>query len=256
MLIDTHCHLDFKEFDQDRSAVLAAAHAAGVEALINVGSSLEGSRRAVELARQDPRVFASVGIHPHDAGECGAEAFAEMERLAAEPKVVAIGEVGLDYYRNLSAPALQRDCFGRFLSLGVRVKKPLIIHCRDAEADVAGMLAPLSQGAGCGVVVHCFSGTEDFLKDCLQKGFFVSFTANITYKKADRLRELVRLVPLERMFLETDAPFLSPEGHRGRRNEPAHVALVAQAVAAIKDVGVDDVCRRTTQAARQFFGLP
>ncbi len=255
MLIDTHCHLDFPEFDADRPQVLEAARAAGVGALIDVGSSLEGSRRAVTLSRQYPEVFATVGIHPHDAKACDETAFAEIEKLVREPKVVAIGEVGLDYYRNLSEPAAQREAFGRFLALAARVAKPLVIHCRNAESDMLQMLTPVGIKGIPGVVVHCFSGSAEFLSACLERGFCVSFTANITYKKAEGLRCLVRSVPLERMFLETDAPYLSPEGKRGRRNEPANVIDVAQEIGHIKGVDVEKVCGATTDNARRFFNI-
>ncbi len=255
MLIDTHCHLDFSEFDSDRPQVLAAAKAAGVEVLIDVGSSLEGSRRAVALSRQYPEVFATVGVHPHDAKACDEAAFAEIEKLLQEPKVVAIGEVGLDYYRNLSEPAAQQEVFGRFLALAARAAKPLVLHCRHAEADMLRMLAPAGTKGIPGVVVHCFSGSAEFLSACLKRGFCVSFTANITYKKAEGLRDLIRSVPLERMFLETDAPYLSPEGKRGRRNEPANVMDVAREISRVKGVDIEKVCSVTTENARRFFKI-
>jgi TatD DNase family protein len=255
MIIDTHCHLDFSEFDSDRPQALAAAKAAGVETMINVGSSLEGSRRAVALSRAYPEVFATVGIHPHDARECDDAAFAEIEKLGKEPKVVAIGEVGLDFFRNLSEPSAQREVFGRFLALAARMMKPLVIHCRNAESDMLRMLTPEATKGIPGIVVHCFSGSADFLSACLDMGFFVSFTANITYKKAQGLRDLVRCVPLEKMFLETDAPYLSPEGKRGRRNEPANVVEVAREVSRVKGIDVEKVCAQTTKNARQFFQI-
>jgi len=255
MLIDTHCHLDFSEFDADRPQVLAAAKAAGVGTLIDVGSSLEGSRRAVALSRAYPEVFATVGIHPHDAKACDEAAFTEIEKLAREPKVVAIGEVGLDYYRNLSEPAAQREVFGRFLALAARAAKPLVVHCRNAESDTLQMLTPAGTKGIPGIVVHCFSGSADFLSACLERGFCLSFTANITYKKAEGLRDLVRSVPLERIFLETDAPYLSPEGKRGRRNEPANVVEVAREISRVKGVDIATVCAETTKNARRFFKI-
>ncbi|MFA5038388.1 MAG: TatD family hydrolase [Candidatus Omnitrophota bacterium] len=254
MLIDTHCHLDFPEFKQDRTAVLEAARRAGVDEIINIGSSLEGSRRSVSLSREFPRIFSTVGIHPHDAKDCDEKAFLEIEELSRQDKVVAIGEVGLDYFRNLSLPFVQEDVFIRFLGLASRVAKPLVIHCRQAEKEILKILrqAPPSHGA----VIHCFSGDREFLDACLAMGFHISFTATVTYKKAQNLRDLVKRVPLERMFLETDAPFLPPEGKRGQRNEPANVAMVAECVARIKGLSVEEVGRVTTQAARAFFKLP
>lgn len=254
MFIDTHCHLDFPEFEADRPQVLENAKAAGVEAVINIGSSFQGSHRAVELSRQYPQVFASVGIHPHDAKDCDEKAFLKIEELSCQQKVVAVGEVGLDYFRNLSPPQVQKDIFSRFLRLASRVKKPIVIHCRQAEQETLACLEydPPASGA----VVHCFSGSRGFLDKCLDMGFFISFTANITYKKAQDLRDLVKFVPLDKMFLETDAPFLPPEGKRGKRNEPSNVTAVAECVSQIKGVSVEEVGRITTKAAREFFKLP
>lgn len=255
MLIDTHCHLDFPEFDADRDLVLKNAQACGITTIINIGSSLKGSRSSVELSRKYPQVFAAVGVHPHDARDCDEGTFAEIRQLSAEKKVTAIGEVGLDYFRNLSDPALQREVFEKFVEFAIERKLPLVVHCRQAEEDTLAILKKRIGSGLKGVVIHCFSGSEDFLKKCLDLGFFVSFTCNITYKKAQGLREAVRLAPLERMFLETDAPYLSPEGKRGRRNEPANVRDLAQEVARIKEIDFEKVCAATTKNAIEFFGL-
>lgn len=255
MLIDTHCHLDFPAFDSGRDSVLKRAQDAGVGLMVNIGSSLKGSRDSVALARQYPFIFATVGLHPHDAKDCSDEAFVEIGRLSREEKVVAIGEVGLDYFRNLSEPKIQRVVFEKFIDLAQKMQLPLVIHSRDAEDDVAAILKNHIALGLKGVVVHCFSGTEIFLKKCLDLDFFVSFTCNVTYKKAQRLRDLVRLVPLERMFLETDAPFLAPEGKRGSRNEPAYVVELAHEVARIKNIDFETVCAETTKNAKQFFKI-
>ena len=255
MLIDTHCHLDFPEFNNDRDAVLSRAAAAGVNVIINVGSSLRGSREAVNLAGQYENVFASVGIHPHDAKDCDAKALEEIGKLAAGDKVVAIGEIGLDYYRNLSLPEVQIGVFRNFLKVALEAHKPVIIHSRQAETETLSILRDFGLKNLKGVVVHCFSGNLDFLKKCLDLGFFVSFTCNITYKKAEALREIVSFVPLDKMFLETDAPFLPPEGKRGKRNESSYMVALAEAVAGIKRIDLDKVCFETTNNAIKFFGL-
>lgn len=254
MLIDTHCHLDFPDFDADRPAVMERATLAGVGLIINVASSLHASRQAVSLAKENASVYASVGIHPHDAKEFSPEAFLELQSLASSPKVVAIGEVGLDFYRNLSPADQQIDAFGRLIALALKKDLPLIVHSRLAQEETLRVLGEAPARLK-GVVIHCFSGDVAYLKKCLDLGFFVSFTANITYKKAHALREVVTYTPLERMFLETDAPFLSPEGKRGERNEPAHTTLVAQEVARIKGISYEAVCDQTTLNARRFFGL-
>ncbi|MFH0877109.1 MAG: TatD family hydrolase [Candidatus Omnitrophota bacterium] len=255
MLIDTHCHLDFPEFEADRDFVLKRAREAGVETVINIGSSFRGSLESVRLAQNYPEVFASVGLHPHDAKDFSEDAFAKIKGLLGDKKVVAIGEVGLDYFRNLSELKDQEKVFKLFVALASEVNLPLIVHCRQAEEEVLRILQESKNLKIPGVVVHCFSGSQDFLKKCLDLGFFVSFTCNITYKKSVALKELVRVAPLERIFLETDAPYLSPEGRRGRRNEPAAVKDLAHEVAWIKGIDFEKVCAETTKNAKQFFKI-
>ncbi len=255
MLIDTHCHLDFPDFDSDREIVLNNAKSAGVAAIINVASSLNGSRNAVSLAETNESLFASVGIHPHDSKDYSDLLLPEIETLAGQRKVVAIGEVGLDFYRNLSKASVQIEVFEKFITLSETKKLPLIVHSRLAQEQTLAILKNHPKLKSTGVVIHCFSGDADFLKKCLDEGFFVSFTCNITYKKADAIRQVVNLVPLDRMFLETDAPYLSPEGKRGRRNEPANVAEAAREVARIKQEDFEKVCGQTTQNAKKFFKI-
>lgn len=256
MLIDTHCHLDFPDFNPDRDTVLENAKNAGVVAVINVGASLKGSLGAVSLAAKFPNVFATVGIHPHDARKCSKEAVSQIAGLLEDKKVVAIGEVGLDHYRNLSAPEVQADVFKIFIEMALDRRLPLIIHSRQAEQETLEILNSYEGLKSIGVVIHCFSGSEEFLKKILDAGFFVSFTCNVTYAKAQNLKNIVRLVPLDRMFLETDAPFLSPESKRGRRNEPANLVELAKEVAWLKGIDFEKVCSETTRNARSFFKLP
>lgn len=255
MLIDTHCHLDFSDFDSDRELVLKNAHVAGVESVIDVASSLEGSVRAVALARSYPQVYASVGVHPHDAKDCPDAAWQQIRSLVGEKKVVAVGEVGLDFYRNLSEPGIQIEIFRKFIALAMEVRLPLIVHSRLAQDQTLSILKEYPDIGSSGVVIHCFSGDIDFLKQCLDLGWFVSFTCNVTYKKADAIRQAVGFAPLDRMFLETDAPYLSPEGKRGTRNEPANLVELAGAVAKIKQVDYETVCAETTKNAKQFFKI-
>jgi TatD DNase family protein len=254
MLIDTHCHLDFPDFAQDTEEVVKRAKEAGVEYIINIGSSLKNSYAAVNLAKKYPTVFATVGIHPHEAEQAKTETFYEIKELSKEKKVVAIGEVGLDFYRRLSDKAIQEEVFVKFISLARERNLPLVIHCRDAQEDVLRILSR-EEYSGIEGVIHCFSGDESFLSKCLDLGFYISFTCNITYKKADNLRRLVQLVPLDRLMLETDAPFLSPEGFRGRRNEPRHIKLLAQEISRIKQKSLEDIAQVTTQNAKKLFGL-
>ncbi|RKY32456.1 MAG: hydrolase TatD [Candidatus Omnitrophota bacterium] len=251
-LADTHCHLDFPDFDRDREEVVQRCQTEGIDFVINVGSSLKGCRDSVELAGKYAFIYASVGIHPHEADNFNQEIKTEVKRLAGADKVVAIGETGLDYYRNLSRPENQKALFISMISLAKELDLPLIIHNRQAQDDT---LKLLKDSMPVKAVVHCFSGDEQFLKDCLDLGFFISFTCNLTYKKAQNLKNLAKITPLEKLFLETDAPFLPPEGWRGKRNEPIYVKKLAEELALLKGVSFEQIAEVTTQNARHFFNL-
>lgn len=252
-LIDTHCHLDFPDFDKDRAEVISRAKEAGVEYIVNIGSSLDGSRRSVELASEYKQIYASVGVHPHEADRAGGDTVELLRGFASGDKVVAIGEIGLDYFKNFSSHENQRKLFISSLELAVSLKLPVVIHSRQAENDVLDIV---SKNMPLKAVIHCFSADEIFLRHCLDKGFFVSFTCNITYKKADKLRELLKYVPLDRLMLETDAPYLPPEGLRGRRNEPSFVKELAGYIAAIIKKPLDEISTVTTMNAKGFFNIP
>ncbi len=252
MLIDTHCHLDFPPFEPDRDAVIQRAIEAGITNFINIGSTLESSIASCELAQKYAQIYASVGVHPHDADSFDINSENKLRELAQKNKVVAIGETGIDYYRNLSSPDNQKQAFIKQIALAKELKLPLVIHSRQAEVEVMRILkAALPLRA----VVHCFSGDKNFLQECLDCGFFISFTCNITYLKAQNLRDMVSLTPLDRLMLETDAPYLSPEGFRGKRNEPLQIRLLAEVVSRIKGVSFDEIADRTTQNAKNFFKL-
>ena len=251
-MIDTHCHIDFTQFDADRDQVIRRAKENGIDYLINIGSSLEGSKASVELSRRYDNVYAAIGIHPHEADMFKEKDSSILRELAKDKKVVAIGEIGLDYYKNFSKAENQKPLFVSLIGLAKDLDLPLVIHSRNAQDDTLKFLKEKMPLRG---VVHCFSGDENFLRECLDLGFFVSFTCNITYKNAQDLREVVRLTPLERIFLETDAPYLAPEGLRGRRNEPANVKILAQEVAVIKEISIEEVSRVTTESAIKFFNL-
>jgi len=252
MLVDTHCHLDFPDFNADRTEVIQRARNAGVDRIINIGSSLKGSQGSLELAAKYDFIFAAIGLHPHEADQADEDACNMLAGMAKTDKVVAIGETGLDYFKNYSQAENQKRLFETLVRLAKDSGLPLVIHSRQADSDTLEILKkflPLQ------AVVHCFSGNADFLKACLDLGFFVSFTCNITYKKAQNLRELVKIAPLERLMLETDAPFLAPEGYRGKRNEPMHVKILAEEIARIKEIPLDSVAAQTSHNAELFFGL-
>ncbi len=254
MLIDTHCHLDFKNFDADRDEVIDRALKAGVTRIINVASSVEGSRRSVELSDKYDMVYAAVGVHPYEAGSVTDSVILDLKALAKNGKVVAIGEVGLDYYRCPTPKEEQSVVFKRFIYLALDLDLPLIIHAREAEVEVLDIIKRESP-RGLRGVIHCFSGSSDFMKECLDLGLFISFTANITFKKADSLRMAARDIPPERLLLETDAPFLAPQAMRGARNEPAYITHLAGEWSRLLDLSKEDVARITTHNANSLFKL-
>lgn len=251
-LIDTHCHLDFPDFDTDRDSVIQRAQEAGLVAIINIGSSLAHSKKAVELAAQYDCVYATVGCHPHEADKVDAQTLPQLEKMAKAKKVVAVGETGLDCFKGYSSLDNQEKLFYALVRLAKEENLPLVVHCRQAQDDV---LKILKNNMPLQAVIHCFSGDENFLKSCLDLGFYVSFTCNITYKKAGNLRALAAALPLDKLMLETDAPFLSPEGLRGKRNEPAQVKLLAGEIAGLKHMDTEELARITTHNAKTFFGL-
>jgi TatD DNase family protein len=252
LLIDTHCHLDFPEFDQDRDEVIQRAKDQGVGYIINIGASLEGSRKSVELAQKYASIYTTVGIHPHEADRFNKQTETEIRALAKRDKVVAIGEIGLDYFKQFSKKENQLPLFLNLIKLAKELDLPLVIHTREAQSDT---LRILKEALPVKAVVHCFSGDKEFLKECLGLGFLVSFTCNVTYKKADSLREVIKFIPLESLLLETDAPYLSPEGFRGKRNEPAQVRLLAELVAGLKGLKFEELAKATTENARRFFNF-
>ncbi len=254
MLIDTHCHLDFKDFQDDMDAVLKRSRDSGIRFIINVGSSMKGTERSIKIAGDNDFIYAAIGIHPHEADSVTENDIKLFAELLNKPKVVAIGEIGLDYYKDISSRENQKKLFIRLLETAKPANFPLIIHNRDAHIDIIDILKDIIGNSVSGVM-HCFSGDEKFLKICLDMGFFISFTCNVTYKNADKLREIVKLVPMGRLLIETDAPFLAPKDFRGKRNEPMHVKYVAEEVARIKGLSFEEVANMTTENAKKLFKL-
>lgn len=251
-LFDSHVHLDDEAFDADRDGVLRRARAAGVGGLVTVGTSVESSRRAVALAEAHPDVYAAVAVHPHDAAAVSAEALATLALLARHPRVVAIGETGLDFYRDFAPREAQERAFRAHLALARASGLPVIVHCRDAYAEVLRVLAEEEPAR---VVMHCFSSSLEVARRCLDRGYYLGFGGPLTYRNARRALEVVAYVPPDRFLLETDAPYLPPEPHRGRRNEPAYLPLVARAAAAARGVAPGTVAEVASANAREAFGL-
>lgn len=254
MLIDTHCHLDFKDFDNDRDEVIERARESGVSVIINVGTSLESCEKTLELAKKHSGIFASLGVHPHGADKTGDEVISKLKDMAKDKKVVAIGETGLDFYRNKSPRDVQKALFAKFIRLSRELQLPLIIHNREADEEVLSLLKEEAKGEPRGVM-HCFSGDRNFLKRCLDAGLLVSFTCNLSFKNAFRLKDTAAFAPIDKILLETDAPFLAPEAHRGKRNEPSYIRYLAKELARIKNMTVEDIESITTENAARFFNL-
>lgn len=251
-LFDSHLHLDDDTFAPDREAVLERARAAGVGGFVTIGTSLASSARAIALSDQHPDVFAAVAIHPHGAPEATPLAMRQLGALAGHPKVVAIGETGLDYYRPFAPREAQEQAFRAHLSLARSLDLPVIIHNRDAHADVLRILAEESPPR---VIMHCFSGSLEVARTCLDRGYYLGLAGPVTYRNARRAMEVACFAPPDRLLLETDAPFLPPEPHRGRRNEPSYLPLVAWAVAHARGVAAGTVAELTSANAREAFRL-
>ncbi len=260
-LIDTHAHLDFSKFDADREAVVERARAAGVAAIVNVGTDLSSSQRAVRLAEQYGDVYAAVGMHPHDAKALDGATLAELRELAQHPKVVAVGEIGLDFYRDLSPRDVQRRAFQAQLAWAAKLGKPVVIHDRDAHDEILEVLSDWAAGqrhsslAGRLGVLHTFSGDLTMAEQAMDLGFYLSISGPVTYKNARQLPGIVRALPIDRLLVETDCPFLAPHPHRGKRNEPAYVRLVAERIAELKGMSLDALARATTANAQHLFGF-
>jgi TatD DNase family protein len=254
MLIDTHAHLSLPQFDKDRTEVIKRARDAGIKHIITVGTDSDDCRKAVALAQEHDFISAAVGIHPHDAKTINAETYSLLRELAADDNVVAIGEIGLDFYRNLSSQEIQVQHFREQLWLAREVSLPVIIHDREAHQKVLQILQE-EKAETVGGVIHCFSGDWEMAKACLDMGFYISIPGTITFKKSEEYHKLVRDLPLDRMLVETDCPFLAPYPFRGKRNEPAYVQYVAETVARIKRIAQEELAKITTQNAQKLFNL-
>jgi TatD DNase family protein len=255
-LIDSHAHIQTSPFATDLNEVIERAHAAGVEKIVAVGGAgeLSSNLAAIELAKAIPGIFATVGMHPHDAKDVGEDEFKQIQELARTPHVVAIGETGLDFYYEHSPRDVQRELFARFIQTALKMRLPLIVHVRDAFQETAELLKCEGSGAVRGVI-HCFTGDWVAAREFLDMGFYLSFSGIITFKNADSLREVVHRVPLDRMMIETDAPYLAPAPHRGKRNEPAFVRFVAETVASLRGISLEEVAQATTRNTRSLFGM-
>ncbi len=254
MFIDTHAHLFYENFDDDVDEVIQRAIDAGVEYMIIPGTDLPTSRQALELARKYDNIFATAGIHPHDSAKLEKGWEKELEKLLDEPKVVAVGEIGLDYYYDFSPAETQIEVFRKQLDIAVARNLPVVIHNRDSSEDLMKIIREYKD-TRLKAQFHCFAGDEQEARELISYGHLISFTGNITFKSRDKLREIVSSIDVENLMLETDSPFMTPVPHRGKRNEPAHVALVAKQLSEIYHLSVEDIARTTSYNVFRLFGI-
>jgi len=252
MYFDTHAHYCDKRFNEDRDEVLSAICDSGVSFILNAGSSLKSSRLSVELADKYPFVFASIGVHPHDSKSMTDETVLELEKLLAHPKAVAVGEIGLDYHYDFSPRDVQRKRFREQLELSRSLGKPVIIHEREALQDVFDIVRDYKDLTG---VFHCFSGSWETAKSVLDMGWYLSFTGVVTFKNARRALEVLDRMPVDKLMLETDCPYMAPEPMRGRRNSSLYLPYIAKKIAEVRGMTTDDVARTTMENGMKFFGI-
>jgi TatD DNase family protein len=254
-LIDTHAHLDEEAFDADRTEVVARAMAAGIERIVTIGTTADTSRRAVAVAAEFPGVFAAVGIQPNYVSQAHTGDWEVIDALATAPKVVAIGETGLDRYWDYAPFDVQIDYFHRHISLSQRLGLPFVVHCREAEAETVAELRTAAKRSPLHGVMHSFTGSLETAQACLELGLYISFAGMVTYKKSQALRDLVKELPRDRILVETDSPYLAPQPVRGKRNEPSFVRMTANVLAELIGLDQQEFARLTTENARRLFKL-
>lgn len=251
---DTHAHIHFEPLAGELDEVLGRAKEVGVNRVVTIGIDLKDSLKAQGIANKADNLFFSAGVHPHDAGDFDISQLSRFEEIMSDPKAVAIGEIGLDYFRNHSPHDKQKEVFAIFLDLAVGLNKPVVIHNRDAAKDCVDVMESVVKGRERNGVIHCFSGDRDLQKWALDNGFYISYAGPVTYNKADDLRETVKYVPADRLFIETDCPYLTPEPYRGRGNEPARVVYNALEISGIKGMKLYDFAVQLEENYIQLFG--
>jgi TatD DNase family protein len=256
-LTDSHAHIDFPQFAEDREAMLERARAAGVTTLLAIGTGPgpEKLDSAIPFAEQHDWIYATVGIHPHEAEQVRPQHLEQLTALAKHKKVIAWGEIGLDYFYDHSPRHVQQRVFREQMALAQQAKLPIIIHCRDAWSDCLNLLDEVWRATGLGGILHCFTSTLGDAQRGIEMGFLVSFAGNSTYPKTQNIRDVAKALPLEKILIETDAPYLAPQAYRGKRNEPAYVAEVARTLASVRNLSPEEIAAVTTGNFRRFFGL-
>lgn len=255
MLIDSHAHLDDKRFDLDRDMIIKNLKSNGIDYIINVGADLKSSKSTVDLAKKYENIYGVVGIHPHSATELNDKAIETLTTFAKEEKIVAIGEIGLDFYYDHSPRDVQRSAFKIQIELAKKLDLPIVIHSRDADQETFDTLKDAQDG-NLRVLLHCYSGSVELASEYLKLGFYLSLGGPVTFKNARVPKEVARMVPLDRLLIETDSPYLTPEPYRGKRNEPMFVRYVAEQIAKIREISYEEIAKTTSRNAKQFFNIP
>lgn len=254
MIFETHAHYDDEAFDEDRDKLLSSMTDSGIEIIVNVGASLKSTASSIELAKKYPFVYAAAGVHPNETAELNEENFKWLKKQCLEKKVVAVGEIGLDYYWDEPSHEIQKFWFQRQLELAREIKKPVIIHSRDAAKDTYDIMAAHNANE-IGGVVHCFSYSSELALEYVKMGFYIGVGGVVTFKNGRKMKEVVEAVPIERILLETDSPYLSPEPNRGKRNSSLNIPYIAQKIAEIKGISYDEVVAVTEANARQMYQI-
>jgi len=254
MLIDSHAHLEMPEFKRDLEEVIQRAKESGVEYIFTVGTEKKDWKRTLQIAEAHPSIYAILGVHPHNAKEIGDQTYSTLRELCQNEKVKAYGEIGLDFFRNLSPRDIQLKRFREQIGLAKELELPIVVHDREAHQETLEILKS-EEAEECAGIIHCFSGDYEMAKACIDMGFYISIPGSITFKNAEGFREIVKRIPLESLLVETDAPFITPEPFRGKRNEPSYVRYTAQKVAEIKKVSFEKVAEATTENALRVYRL-
>lgn len=253
MLIDSHVHLDKRQFDGDREYIIENLEKNGIEAAVNIGADLESSIKSLDLAKKYENIYATVGVHPHNAKDLTDKMLEEMEELASEDKVVAIGETGLDYHYDNSPRDVQRKWFRKQIQLAKKLDLPVVVHSRSADEDTLKILKEESDGLR--AVIHCFSSDRAMMKEFVDLGFYIALGGPVTFKKTDELKEVAKIVPIEKLLVETDAPYLAPHPYRGKRNEPVFVKQTAELIAKLRGMTIEDFTLQINQNTKAIFNI-
>lgn len=255
MFIDSHAHLDDERFEEDREALINSLKENKIDLVFNIGADIESSKASVELAKKYENIYAVVGVHPHDAKDVSEDYLEELDNLTKEEKVVAIGEIGLDFYYDNSPREEQRKIFKEQLDLAKKLNLPVVIHTRDANQETFDILREWAKDGDARAVLHCYSGSVELALEYIKLGFYISLGGPVTFKKSKVPKEVAKVVPIDKLLIETDCPYLTPEPNRGKRNEPKYVAYTAETIAELRGITVEELAEATSKNTKQFFGL-